>query len=93
MIQLDFYSTGASEKHFKNALEYKAERWLRENKKDINPFASLPFGHGPRMCIGKLLFLNELHPPLNKDPPCKLFIIKMLDVVLLLKHIFSWIMV
>ena len=54
IIQLDFMSTIASEKYFKNASEYKPERWLRENKKDIDPFAFLPFGFGPRMCIGEL---------------------------------------
>lgn len=51
-IELDFVSTGASENHFKNASDYKPERWLRENKKYIDPFAFLPFGFGPRMCIG-----------------------------------------
>lgn len=56
IINLEFYSTGISEKHFKDALEYKPERWLRENKKEIHPFSILPFGHGPRMCIGKYFY-------------------------------------
>lgn len=52
IIQLEFLATAASEKYFKNASDYKPERWLRENKKDIDSFAFLPFGFGPRMCIG-----------------------------------------
>ena len=57
IINLDFYATGISEKHFENALEYKPQRWLRENKKEIHPFAILPFGSGPRMCIGRLFLV------------------------------------
>lgn len=54
---MEFFATAASEKYFKNALEYKPERWLRENKKNIDPFAFLPFGFGARMCIGELFLL------------------------------------
>lgn len=60
VIHLDFYATAVSEKHFKNALEYKPERWLRENKREIHAFAFLPFGFGPRMCIGKAYFERNL---------------------------------
>ncbi|KAL9959272.1 hypothetical protein ACROYT_G032582 [Oculina patagonica] len=61
IIELDFYATGASEKHFKDASEYKPERWLRENKKDIHAYAILPFGFGPRMCIGSRIAELEMH--------------------------------
>ena len=60
VIHLEFYATAVSEKHFKNALEYKPERWLRENKREINAFAFLPFGFGPRMCIGNAYFGRNL---------------------------------
>lgn len=43
------------EVNFKDALSFKPERWLRENtdRKEIHPFAAIPFGVGQRSCIGR----------------------------------------
>lgn len=34
---------------------FKPDRWLKQTSDDNNlhPFASLPYGHGPRMCLGR----------------------------------------
>ena len=56
MINMNTYSAGRSEKHFKDPLVFRPERWLRENKdKDdiTRDFYKLPFGFGARMCLGK----------------------------------------
>lgn len=46
--------------YFKRAKAFMPERWLREDKEcgngsHVHPFLLLPFGHGPRMCIGKTI--------------------------------------
>ena len=49
---------GHDAKLFPNPEEFHPERWLRQrNRKEIRTiqsFSSIPFGFGPRMCIGKL---------------------------------------
>ena len=40
---------------FNEPKKFRPERWLREekDKENINAFAQLSFGFGPRACIGK----------------------------------------
>ncbi len=51
------------EKYFDDALLFKPERWLpgggRTKKNEFTSYASLPFGHGRRMCPGRWLSEQE----------------------------------
>ncbi|GFS57376.1 probable cytochrome P450 301a1, mitochondrial [Nephila pilipes] len=48
------------ENNFKNADKFIPERWLNKQEKP-DPFAFVPFGFGPRSCIGKRLALLEIN--------------------------------
>ncbi|XP_074037344.1 cytochrome P450 CYP12A2 isoform X1 [Leptinotarsa decemlineata] len=63
--------TSNSSEHFKDPEKFMPERWLRETDdeysfKKVNPFASLPFGYGPRKCIGMRFANLELELALIK---------------------------
>lgn len=49
--------TGTMEDYCTNADKFKPERWLKMNQggsgEHIHPFASLPYGYGARMCLGR----------------------------------------
>ena len=53
--------TGYSESLFKDPDDFKPERWLNEDMGKIQPFAILPWGVGPRMCIGECLHRLRLN--------------------------------
>lgn len=44
-----------TDKYFENAQQFIPERWLKSsmNTEKIHAFASLPFGYGPRSCVGR----------------------------------------
>lgn len=52
------YTIQRKEKHWENPLEFRPERFLSESS-DIHKFAYIPFGAGPRICIGSSLAMNE----------------------------------
>ncbi|XP_055921318.1 uncharacterized protein LOC129952612 [Eupeodes corollae] len=54
-----------------NAKHYLPERWLRNEKStkgQINPFMFIPFGFGPRSCVGKRIVEMELETTIARLP-------------------------
>lgn len=46
--------TGNMEEYVLAARTFKPSRWLKETARErLHPFASLPYGHGARMCLGR----------------------------------------
>lgn len=49
--------TGSMEEYCQNADVFRPERWLKPNHggtgEYLHPFASLPYGYGARMCLGR----------------------------------------
>lgn len=46
--------------YFPDPYKFDPERFSEENKNNIKPNTYMPFGEGPRKCIGKL-FDNQTH--------------------------------
>ncbi|XP_047539075.1 probable cytochrome P450 49a1 isoform X1 [Vanessa atalanta] len=47
------YVMANSEEYFSKASEFRPERWLQRSTYKHHAFASLPFGFGKRMCLGR----------------------------------------
>ncbi|KAL0111384.1 hypothetical protein PUN28_012938 [Cardiocondyla obscurior] len=46
--------TGNMEEYVTDAKTFKPSRWLRDSdNENLHPFASLPYGYGARMCLGR----------------------------------------
>ncbi|XP_038078520.1 cytochrome P450 27C1-like [Patiria miniata] len=64
------YVIGRDPKVFEEPNSFRPERWLRDNSGRMHcsnsSFASVPFGFGPRMCIGRRIAELELNLALAK---------------------------
>ena len=51
------------DKFYPNADKFLPERWIRgcPQHQKVDPYANLPFGHGPRACIGQRFARLELY--------------------------------
>ncbi|XP_072748024.1 cytochrome P450 9e2-like [Anoplolepis gracilipes] len=59
VIWFPVYALHRDPKYFPNPDKFDPERFSKENKDNIVPYTYLPFGHGPRKCIGDRFALME----------------------------------
>jgi len=52
VVFMSAYALGRTERFWPDVYKFDPERFSPENEKNINPFTWLPFGAGPRMCLG-----------------------------------------
>lgn len=54
------YAMHRDERRWENANEFNPDRFEKEKMKDVDKFGYLPFGGGPRICIGNNFALMEM---------------------------------
>ncbi|KAK0051927.1 cytochrome P450 3A19, partial [Biomphalaria pfeifferi] len=59
-VLIPAYNVGRDPEFFHNPDTFIPERFLESSKHDINPVTFIPFGYGPRQCIGLRLAMMEL---------------------------------
>ncbi|XP_037039470.1 probable cytochrome P450 9f2 [Bradysia coprophila] len=57
---IPIYGIHHDERYFENAEKFDPERFSEENRRNIDPDTYIPFGLGPRNCIGSRFALMEL---------------------------------
>ena len=65
-VCIPIYALHRDEEFWPEPDSFKPERFLPENKDSINQFAHLPFGSGPRSCIGMRFAMMEIKTILVK---------------------------
>ncbi|XP_027214936.2 cytochrome P450 3A13 [Penaeus vannamei] len=53
VVEVPVWSLQRDPRHWKDPEVFRPERFLPENKHEITPFTYLPFGAGPRNCVGQ----------------------------------------
>lgn len=58
-IRFPYYVVHHNPDWWPEPLLYKPERFLKENAHNIKPYTWIPFGSGPRVCIGNVGLLQN----------------------------------
>ena len=59
LIEMPIYAIQHAPEYWENPMQYSPDRFLPENRHNIVPYTYLPFGGGPRNCIGMRFALME----------------------------------
>nr|BBE49547.1 cytochrome P450 monooxygenase [Adoxophyes honmai] len=59
-VNIPIFAIHRDSRYFPNPLKFDPERFSDENKHNIKPFTYMPFGLGPRNCIGSRFALCEV---------------------------------
>jgi len=60
LISVSPYALHYSEEYYTDPYTFNPDRWNAENKAKLDPFAFMPFGAGPRNCVGMRFALEEI---------------------------------
>ena len=53
LIRLAYHLIHHDQEYWPDPEQFMPERFLKENAADVVPFSFLPFGSGPRQCLGE----------------------------------------
>ncbi|CAG2174488.1 unnamed protein product, partial [Oppiella nova] len=56
-VEVPVYAIHRSPKYYPNPDQFEPDRFLQENRHNLIPYTYLPFGGGPRFCVGKRFVL------------------------------------
>ncbi|CAB3254035.1 unnamed protein product [Arctia plantaginis] len=63
-VYLNAVATQMDPQYFPDPLVFNPDRFMPENERNITPFTYLPFGEGPRSCIGTRFAFQALKQPI-----------------------------